>query len=204
MLRKLYSEEKIVKACKKGKHSAQKQLFDCNVPMVRGICQRYVSDTDMVEDVVQDVFVKVFTNISNFGWKGQGSLAGWISRIAINESINCYKKQKHLFSVTRVDECELELPEDEEFTSDDANAKNVSIDFLQSAELEQNELLAILQKVPILFRIVFNLYVIEGLSHREISDMLGIDEKTSRTRLLRARKVLQREVLDLCMQKMIV
>lgn len=201
----MFLEESIYKACCKGDKRAQKQLFYEYANIVRGICRRYIDDEDEAEDLLQETFIKVFTKIDTFTWNGKGSLPGWIKRIAVNTSINAYKVKQRFVDSVRVDNgFELSEPEEVEYTSEDALANTYSMDFLNAADIERHELLGALKVIPDPFRIVFNLFAIEGMRHKEIAEMLCIEEKTSRSRLSRARKVLQKEISALCAKKLVV
>jgi len=130
------------------------------------------------EDILQDAFIKVFDNIGRFEFKG--SFEGWIRRIVINTALKNYSKKS--FKQEQIGlENQPELPLDPEIYSN----------------LEEEELLRLINRLPDGYRLVFNLYAVEGYSHKEIADLLGIQESTSRSQLVKARKMLQGMIIDL-------
>lgn len=190
-------EEYLVKQCKRQKGKAQKEVYEVYSPFLRGICLRYTVDASEAEDILQEGFIKIFTKIESFRWNGTGSFKFWMQRVIVNTAINHYREQKKSIVQTGIDEntnCD---------TSDDEQEVAVdSFEFIRQSDLTKEELLECLNAVPDDFRIVFNLYVIEGMRHKEISTSLAIEERTSRSRLSRARKILQDEIKQLCIQKM--
>jgi len=130
------------------------------------------------EDILQDAFIKVFDNISKFEFKG--SFEGWIRRIVINTALKNYSKKS--FKQEQIGlENQPELPLEPEIYS----------------HLEEEKLLRLINQLPDGYRVVFNLYAVEGYSHKEIADLLGIQESTSRSQLVKARKMLQGMIVDL-------
>lgn len=139
------------------------------------VCLRYTSNADEAKDILQDGFVKVFTNLNTFNFKG--SFEGWVRRIMINTAIACYRTKKNIYTLEIVDDIET-------------GYDNV----LDSLSAE--ELLKIIRKLPSQYKMVFNLYAIEGYSHKEISEMLGITESTSKSDLSRARAILKTKITN--------
>ncbi|MCD4746001.1 MAG: RNA polymerase sigma factor [Bacteroidales bacterium] len=140
-----------------------------------GICLYYSKDYTEAEDTLHDGFIKIFKNISKF--KNIGSFTGWIRKIIINTALEKYRKQHHLYAV--IDEYE---------NIEDINRENV-ID-----NLSAQDLIKLIRELSPKYRMVFNLYAIDGFSHKEISEMLGISEGTSKSNLARARSILQKKV----------
>lgn len=168
------SESDILKGCIKGKPGAQRELYEKHSRVLLGICIRYAGSIEEAEDILQEGFVKIFRNISHF--KGEGSLMAWMRRIMINTAITAYHKSlKH-----RYHEDIGEIRE-----TDMVNAEWGDSDF--TAE----ELMKVIQRMPEGYRMVFNLYAIEGYKHREIAVLMEIDENTSKSQYSRARKWLQ-------------
>jgi len=165
----------ILKGCVAGKHKAQEQLYRLYSRKMFGVCLYYTKDHSSAEDILQDGFIKVFENIKQF--QNKGSLEGWIRRIMVNTALERFRKQ-HPMYVNAV-------PED--FTED--FSYNDVLDNISS-----NDLLKIIQELSSQYRIVFNLFAIEGYSHQEIATMLNISEGTSKSNLSRARKILQEKV----------
>ena len=168
----------IVKDCASGKVRAQEKLYRMFAPKMFGVCLRYAKDSTEAEDNLQDGFVKVFTNIKKF--RHEGSFEGWIRRIMVNVCLEKYRKQRLLHPVEDVGIY------DSPGTSDDIIEK-----------ISTGELLELIQKLPPRYRLVFNMFVLEGMSHQEISKELGITEGTSKSNLARARDILKRRVKEL-------
>ena len=170
--------EQIIQGCLKGDRIRQKALFDRYSGKMLAVCSRYSRHLMEAEDLLQDGFIKVFTNLEQY--KFEGPFEQWIRRIMINNAIkNCHRKSfQNEYSVGD------ELPE----TFEDPEA----ID-----SMSERELLGLINELPDGYRMVFNLYAIEGYSHKEISESLKIEESTSRSQLVKARKVLQDKLLKL-------
>ncbi|MBK6859526.1 MAG: sigma-70 family RNA polymerase sigma factor [Saprospiraceae bacterium] len=170
--------EQIIQGCLKGDRISQKALFDRYSGKMLAVCSRYSRHLMEAEDLLQDGFIKVFTNLEQY--KFEGPFEQWIRRIMINNAIkNCHRKSfQNEYSVGD------ELPE----TFEDPEA----ID-----SMSERELLGLISELPDGYRMVFNLYAIEGYSHKEISESLKIEESTSRSQLVKARKVLQDKLLKL-------
>jgi len=141
-----------------------------------GICLRYSKNRSDAEDILQDVFVKIYSKIGTFNH--EGSFEGWLRRIAVNTSITFYKKS--LKTAFHEDIDEVDVP-DEQLGSDFTN----------------EELMRCVQNLPLGYRTVFNLYVIEGMKHKEISEYLGIDVNTSKSQLSRSKAHLQKMLKEL-------
>jgi RNA polymerase sigma factor (sigma-70 family) len=140
-----------------------------------GLCMRYAGNYDDAQDILQDGFVKVFEKIDQFGFKG--SFEGWIRRIMVNTALERFRTSYRVININdNLKEAELEQTTD--FSSD----------------IDARELIRFVQELSPRYRIVFNLYAIEGYTHKEISEMLGITEGTSKSNLSRARDILQDKV----------
>lgn len=179
------SDSKIIEGCKAGKRIAQRQLFDKFSIQMLGVCLRYARNKSEAEDIMQEGFIKVFLNIKKF--RGEGSFEGWIKRIMINTSIHHLKKNlKHDFhlDISELDD-KIILEEVEETTS----------------VLTAKELMKLIQALPDGYKIVFNLYVFEKYSHKEIAELLKISENTSKSQLSRARSFLKQKVKELIKEK---
>ena len=166
----------MVKACQKGDPKAQRRVYEKYAPKMLGICFRYVHDDFEAEEIMIEGFVRVFDKIESF--KLEGSFEGWIRRIMVNESLMYLRSNKKYQFEISYDQILYE-PEPEQFRTD----------------LETQDLLKLIEKLPIGYRTVFNLYAIEGYSHAEIAKQLGITESTSKSQLSRARVVLQNELM---------
>jgi len=162
--------------CIDNQSKAQKKLFDILAPRMYAICLRYAQNNDEAKDILQEGFIKVFANLNKFEHKG--SFEGWIKRIFINTSIEFYRKnQKH----SVLDKLEP------------YNEKGIESDVLSL--LKHADLMKLVQCLPNGYRTVFNLFVMEGYSHDEISKMLNISENTSKSQLHKARHFLQELIL---------
>lgn len=193
----MLSEAELVKGCKDFSRIAQKELFVRFSGKMRGVCLRYAGGSYEAQDILQEGFIKVFSNIGKFS--GSGSLEGWIRRIMVNTAISYYHKNKKLNSESIQDTAELILadPIEDEENEDDTNPLSI----VHKAELSQDDLFESLKILSEAYRIVFNMYYLENYSHKEISDLLSIDEKTSRTRLFRGRQQLQKYLYEICSKK---
>jgi RNA polymerase sigma-70 factor (ECF subfamily) len=170
-----YSEEQIINGCIMGDRKMQYMLYQRYAQPMFALCLRYAKDYHMAEDILQDGFIKVFRFIGNF--RKEGSFEGWLRRIFINTAIENLRKSVHLFSIVN-----------EEGTPIDVKDENVF------DGLEVNDMLEMIQSLSPGYRTVFNLYAIEGYSHKEIAEMLQISEGTSKSQLARARQLLIEKV----------
>jgi RNA polymerase sigma factor (sigma-70 family) len=171
------NEAQLVKALRKNDSKAQRQVYDKYSARMLGLCFRYIGDDMAAEDVMVEGFLKVFGKIDQFS--GEGSFEGWIRRIMVNEALGYLRRQKRILEDTLSEEA-VNIPD---YTSTDQN-------------LEAEELLKLIEKLPVGYRTVFNLYAIEGYAHIEIAQMLGVTESTSKSQLHRARALLQKMVSD--------
>lgn len=169
------TEKDLIAACIKQNRRAQQLLFDRYSPTMNGTLKRYLKRTEDREDVLVEAFFKVLTNIEQF--KGNGSFEGWIRRIVINEAL-MFLRKKHNFNMT-VEIDDVDVP---------WRSK-------AQAELEAQDILDLLEKLPTGYRTIFNLYVLEGYKHREIAEMLDISINTSKSQLILAKKRMQ-EMLE--------
>lgn len=142
------------------------------------VCLRYARNRADAEDILQDGFVLLFRNIGKY--ESKGSFEGWMRKIFVNTALKKYQRKR--FEKERIG---IE------------NTKEPELDASAISSMSEKEILKLIEELPDGYRIVFNMYAIEGYSHREIADTLGINEATSRTQLLKARKQLQRKLLRL-------
>jgi len=161
----------LIKDCAAGKASAQGHLYGIFAPKMFGVCMRYSKDQTEAEDNLQEGFIKVFQNIGSF--RHQGSFEGWVRRIMVNVSLEKYRKQHHIYPVENM----------ERFDSAEEE--------MQEVEVSTNDLMKLIQELPSRYRMVFNLYVFESMSHKEIAGELAISEGTSKSNLARARMILK-------------
>jgi RNA polymerase sigma-70 factor (ECF subfamily) len=173
----------IIKRCCNGDRSAQEAIYNLLSGKMFAVCLRYCPNYEDARDLLHDGFITVFAKIGQF--RGNGSFEGWVRRIFVNHAIEWYRNQSKLGLVMVSDWCE----NNEYFVENDDYNNSSSL-------LSENELLEMVQQLPQKYKLVFNLYVIDGLSHKEISKNIGISESTSRSNLLRARSILQKQVLN--------
>ncbi len=171
-------ENELIEGCKKHESHAQRQLYDRFSRKMYALCSRYVKDKMEAEDVLVSSFTKVFERIHQY--KGEGSFEGWLRRIVVNESLSYLRKNKNMYLETDIEAVYQEPNFDK-------------IDTL----LEAEDLLKMINELPMGYRIVFNMYAIDGFSHKEIANHLEINENTSKSQLSRARAMLQRNLLHL-------
>ena len=175
----MYSEDDLISRCLKNDPRAHEDFYKRFAPRMYGVCMRFAKNQMEADDLLQEGFIKVFTNLSSF--RNEGSLEGWVRRTVVNTAINLYKKNiKHLKDI------DIEQAEFVQFSEPNSLDK-ISVE----------ELLGLVRELPTGYRVVFNLNVIEGYSHKEISQLLEISENTSKSQLSRARQALQKKLLDL-------
>ncbi len=167
------SIKKMIKGCLKGRKTDQYRLYALYAKKMFGICLRYAANHDEAQDVLQEGFIKVFQKLD--AYKGKGSLEGWIRRIIVNTAIEKYREKIYHLSMDDIAHEEAAI-----------NHQNLVTDALHAKDI-----LALVQKLPVQYRLVFNLYALEGFNHREIGDKLRISESTSRSNLARARMILK-------------
>ena len=165
----------LLKECKRGKSGSQEKLYRRFASAMYGLCLQYASDEEDAQDILQDGFIKVFAKLDQV--KNPAALPGWIRRVMINTALERYRSQVIL---QRVDE----LREEPQVDSGNEALDRISCD----------ELVALIQTLSPRYRMVFNLYAIEGYSHQEISEELGISVGTSKSNLSRARGILQEKI----------
>lgn len=176
------TEEKMLEGCRKQDRDSQRQLYEKYFGAMSYICMRYLKDKDQVYDLVQEGFIKIFQNIRKF--EGKGSLEGWMKRIMINLCLDYLRKINRRLPDVPIEEIyDLEVAED------------------VVADMEAEYILALLQQLGPMYRTVFNLCVIEGYAHKEISKMLKIRESTSRAYLTSAKKQIRRLLADVIDQR---
>jgi RNA polymerase sigma-70 factor, ECF subfamily len=177
------SDEQIIKGCKKGKRHAFNMLYKKYASDMLGICLRYSRDKAEAEDVLQEGFIKVFRKIETF--EGRGSFKNWLIKIMVNTAINFYKANKkhdrdEQFDVENKDHAEVEYYDEGSF----------EIDY----DFKSEDLMQMINDLPDGYRMVFNLYVFEGMSHQEIAQIMEIAVSTSKSQLSKARKYLRKKV----------
>ncbi|MFN8239896.1 MAG: sigma-70 family RNA polymerase sigma factor [Bacteroidales bacterium] len=173
----MVSDSEIIKGCAKHNRRAQQMLYDRYSGFLLGVCMRYATDRSEAEDILQESFLKIFFSISDF--TGIGSFAGWMRKVAVNTAITHYHRNlRYRYHV-----------EIEEYTSFETGTASFEEEFFSADELYH-----VLNDLPPGYRMVFNLYAVEGYKHKEIADMLGIDQNTSKSQYSRARAFLREKL----------
>lgn len=172
------TEHELIRGCIRQESSCQRVLFEKHAGKMMGVCMRYSQDNMEAEDMMQDAFIKVFQYIAQF--KFEGSFEGWIRRIVVNTCIRHLERKKMTFK--DIEDHHPNMPQVE------ANA---------FTHLGEADLMKLISALPEGYRMVFNLSVIEGYSHDEIAEMLHIQAGTSRSQLVKARKMLQSQIMQL-------
>jgi RNA polymerase sigma factor (sigma-70 family) len=172
----MYSEDELIRLCLNNDAKAQESFYRRFAPKMYGVCLRFAKNQMEADDILQEGFIKVFLNLSSF--RNEGSLEGWIRRTIVNTAINLYKK-----NVKYQKDIDIEQAETVQNTETSAYEN-----------LCTEELLKLVTELPAGYRMVFNLNVIEGYTHKEISQLLEISENTSKSQLSRARQTLQRKI----------
>lgn len=169
------NEHLVIQGCRAGDLTAQKALYKSMSGKMFAVCLRYASDYHNAEDILQEGFIKVFRNIDKY--RGEGSFEGWIRKIFVNTSIEQYRKNVKLYAVSEI--------EDTNISNHDSNALD---------SLMTEDVLRLIQTLSPGYKTIFNLFVVEGMSHAEIAQELGISEGTSKSQLARARGILQTKI----------
>ncbi len=170
--------DSIIAACLKEKRDAQHLLYEHYAGLMLGICLRYTGCRADAEDVLQESFVKIFQNIKSF--RQEGSFEGWMKKIMVNTALNFLRKKKREHFVELTPQHINNLDENQDFDS----------------ELDPQQMMRIIQNLPIGCRTVFNMFAFEDYSHKEIAEKLGFTEGTSKSQLSRARKLLTEAVAE--------
>lgn len=171
------NETQLIKKAANNHRDAQHTLYEMHAPKMLSVCRYYIKDVHQAEEVMLNGFFKVFTQLKTF--KAEGSFEGWIRRIMIRESISFLRKKKRL-----------------EFSADNMEIFEEPINY-SNTEFEVDEIQLLIDKLPEGYRMVFNMYAIEGYKHSEIAEILSIAESTSKSQLFKARKLLQQQIKQL-------
>jgi RNA polymerase sigma factor (sigma-70 family) len=175
-IRKTFTEEEaIIRGCLKGDLKAQRKLYEAYSGKFLALCCRYVKDRDLAEDVMIEGFMKIFEKLSQFEQKG--SLEGWMRKVMVNQALLTLRKNRHLAMEVNYD-----------------GQQEGMGSYAAPVDLEAEDLMKLVHELPVGYRTVFNLYAIEGYSHKEIQELLGITESTSKSQLSRARALLQQKL----------
>ena len=165
-----------ISGCIKGDRNAQNALFERYSPKMLAVCFRYSKSREEAEDILMEGFMKVFDNVKNF--KSEGSFEGWIRKIMVNTALAKYRKKSAMVNIVNIEKVRLNYLSSEDITS----------------EVNSKDLIRMIQCLPPSYQMVFNLYVFEGMKHREIAEVLEISEGTSKSNLSDARAILKKAV----------
>ena len=174
------TEDELIRGCIKEEAFCQKEVFNRYAGRMLGVCNRYARNNADAEDILQDAFIKIFEKIHQF--KFEGSFEGWVRRIMVNTALKKYSLRRY----------EKEVSGYEIRDRDESGMEPSAY-----THLTQKELLELINNLPDGYRMIFNLYVIEGYQHDEIAEMLGIQAGTSRSQLVKARTMLQKQIIEL-------
>ncbi|MCP9612011.1 RNA polymerase sigma factor [Coprobacter tertius] len=172
-------EIQLIKGCKNNDSRAQRELYNTYARKMMAVCLRYSNDRETAEDLLQDGFIKVFSAIGSY--TGNGSFEGWIRRIFVNTALEYLRKNDILKETVELDNPDI-LKEP---------------DYSALEKISANELIELIAELPPGFRTVFNMFAIEGYTHKEIAEALGINESTSRSQFTRAKRLLQKKLEEL-------
>ena len=175
-IQKWDSEENLIRACQRQDAAAQREVYNRYARRMLGVCGRYIRDEMEAEDVMIGGFMKIFEKIDQYQFAG--SFEGWMRRVMVNEALMQLRRNPNPYTEVSIENA----PHDTVVTRADTDA------------LEAEQLLKLVQRLPDGYRTVFNLYAIEGYSHKEIAEQLGISENTSKSQLSRARTLLQEKL----------
>src|ERR1700761_8374534 len=173
-----YTIDELTKRCRAGERKAQELLYKQLASKMMGVCMRYATDKMEAEDMLQNGFIRVFQKINDY--RGDGSFEGWVRRIMVHSSIEYYRKHHKMMQAVDMD-----------------NVDEPSVDPIAASNLDAKDLIALIQQLAPGYRMVFNLYAIEGFSHKEIGEIVGITEGASKSQLSRARTILKERILKL-------
>ena len=170
----------IIEGCVNGDRKCQQKIYEMHYGKMFGVCIRYTKDKEDALDVLQDGFIKVFANIKKFG--NTGSFEGWLRKIMVNTAIDFYRKNKKMITYPNSEYVEANAEDVTEETNHDEEYLNISPD----------EIMAAVQQLSPAYRTVFNMYVMDEFTHKEIAEQLGINEGTSKSNFAKAKMNLKK------------
>ena len=175
--RKMLSEQEIIEGCKKGKRKAQQELYNRYCKSMLGVALRYSRNIGEAEDALQEAFIRIYKYIKTFEGRRDGSLSAWIKTIVVNTTLSYNRNNKKHHYTEDVDDIQVGVEPDQGIAEED-----------RAGDMQQ-KILKGLQQLPEGYRTVFNLYVLEGYTHKEIAEILDISENTSKSQLSKARSI---------------
>jgi RNA polymerase sigma-70 factor (ECF subfamily) len=183
----LISDTDIITGCKQGRPEAQKLLYLRHAPFLKGVCIRYIKDRDIVSDILQDAFIKIFSNIRHL--KEDNAIEAWLRRIVVNTCLDHLKRAKLINEQAIVEDEMPSMMEEDSSTSDEGIVNKI----LESG-FTKEQLIKILQELPENYSRVFNMFYIDDMSHREIAEIFNITEGLSRKWIFRARDLIRKSL----------
>lgn len=174
--KEIYNEELLLNLVRKGDEQAMRILYCRNIRYLSAVCSRYIYEEEDIKDVLQDAFLKIIASIKSFEYRGEGSLKGWMTKITLNETLTFIKNNSRLRFV--------ELKQEEIDKIEEPNTEGIPPAVIHS----------MIRELPDGYRTIFNLYVIEGKSHKEIAELLGIKPDSSASQLHRAKAMLAEKI----------
>ncbi len=174
------NERTAIEECRNQNRFAQKYFFDRYSEQMMLLCLRYIKDQEDAREALMDAFCKFFKNIDQFTWQGEGSVSAWLKKIVVNQCLMHLRKRKDLIT-----------PSDDMGVYEDASDMANAID-----QLSAKEIMVLVHELPSGYRTVFNLYVFEGMTHKEIAQVLDISENTSKSQLHKAKAMLKKQLTN--------
>jgi len=171
--------DELVKRCKAGQRAAQELLYKQFAAKMLGVCMRYATDKMEAEDMLQNGFIKVFQKMADY--RGEGSFEGWVRRIMVHSSIEYYRRHHKMMQMVDME----------------GAGHEPAVNAAAASSLEAKDLLVLIKALSPGYRMVFNLYAIDGYSHKEIAEIMGISEGASKSQLSRARAILKEKILKI-------
>lgn len=174
-------ELELSEQCRQGNNRARKELYEQYGGRLLSVCLRYAGDRDTAQDLLHDGFLKIFGSFDKFNWRGEGSLRAWMERVMVNTALQFLRKNDVISQSASLEELS------EDYEEPDASAVEL---------IPQSVLMQFINELPTGYRTVFNLYTFEEKSHKEIAQLLSINEKSSASQLFRAKSVLAKRVRE--------
>ncbi len=176
--RKKTEEERWLRKALDGDNTATEWLYRRHVRYLAALCSRYITDDEDIKDVLQESFIKIFTSLNSFTYRGEGSLKAWMARITLNETIK-FVRRKNRLALSYIEDADMDI----------ADSGSIETEDIPTETLYQ-----FIRELPEGYRTVFNLYVIDNKSHKEIASLLGIKENTSASQLHKAKAMLVQKI----------
>ena len=178
-MKSTFNEKEIVEGCIRGQANCQRIFFQYFYPKMLALCKRYAANEDEAKDLLQEGFIKVFDNLSKF--RGESSLKTWVSRVMVNNALNHIKKNSKVQFVNIDSHSDLDFADDAEYVED-------------LELIHPDMLIELIQEMPTGYKTIINLYAVEGFTHKQIAEALGIAEGTSKSQLAKARIFLKKSI----------